>query len=84
MLRLVGFGDNAGSGFPAILKTWKDNGWVEPKLVENTVLNQVSLLLSFENQEGKIGDKKSVINIVDKSSDKVRIKFGEVRAKSVR
>lgn len=26
MLRLVGFGDNAGSGFPTILEVWKSEG----------------------------------------------------------
>lgn len=45
MLRMVGFGDNAGSGFPTILATWKKEGWIEPKLVENTSLNQVTLEL---------------------------------------
>ncbi len=45
MLRMVGFGDNAGSGFPTILATWKAEGWIEPKLVENTGLNQVTLEL---------------------------------------
>ena len=68
MLRMVGFGDNAGSGFPAILETWNDNGWVKPQLIEDTVLNQVTLLLSFENQKGEIGDKKSAIKIGDKKS----------------
>ena len=53
MLRMVGFGDNAGSGFPAILETWKSNGWVEPELIENTVLNQVTLVLSFEEPSEK-------------------------------
>lgn len=45
MLRMVGFGDNAGSGFPTILAVWKEEGWIEPKLVENTSLNQVTLEL---------------------------------------
>ena len=45
MLRMVGFGDNAGSGFPTILATWEKEGWIEPKLVENTSLNQVTLEL---------------------------------------
>lgn len=45
MLRMVGFGDNAGSGFPTILAVWKEEGWIEPKLVENTTLNQVTLEL---------------------------------------
>ena len=45
MLRMVGFGDNAGSGFPAILATWKNAGWIEPMLEEDTRLNQVTLTL---------------------------------------
>ena len=61
MLRMVGFGDNAGSGFPAILETWKNNGWKTPELVENTVLNQVTLSLSFVKATTKSSDKKSAI-----------------------
>lgn len=43
MLRMVGFGDNAGSGFPTILETWRKEGWMEPELIEDTNLNQVTL-----------------------------------------
>lgn len=50
MLRMVGFGDNAGSGFPTILATWEKEGWVEPELVENTVLNQVTLVLQMKKE----------------------------------
>ena len=50
MLRMVGFGDNAGSGFPTILATWEAEGWIEPKLVENTTLNQVSLMLQMKKE----------------------------------
>ncbi len=46
MLRMVGFGDNAGSGFPTILNTWKNEGWVEPILYEDVILNQVTLTLN--------------------------------------
>ena len=45
MLRLVGFGDNAGSGFPTILNVWKQEGWIEPELSEDTDLNQITLKL---------------------------------------
>ena len=45
MLRMVGFGDNAGSGFPTILATWEKEGWIRPELIENTHLNQVTLVL---------------------------------------
>lgn len=51
MLRMVGFGDNAGSGFPTILDTWKMEGWIEPKLVEDTNLNQVTLILKMEKDD---------------------------------
>jgi predicted HTH transcriptional regulator len=67
MLRMVGFGDNAGSGFPAILETWKNNGWKTPELVENTVLNQVTLSLSFVKATTKSSDKKSATKIGDKN-----------------
>ncbi|MDO4321860.1 MAG: ATP-binding protein [Lachnospiraceae bacterium] len=45
MFRMVGFGDNAGSGFPAILDAWRKSGWIQPQLTENTILNQVTLTL---------------------------------------
>lgn len=50
MLRMVGFGDNAGSGFPTILATWEAEGWTQPELVENTSLNQVTLILNMEKE----------------------------------
>ncbi len=51
MLRMVGFGDNAGSGFPDILKIWSDNGWEIPELMEDTILNQVTLILKYKTDE---------------------------------
>ena len=62
MLRMIGFGDNAGSGFPLILDTWKANGWKTPELDENPVLNQVTLSLEME----KTSDKKQAIKTSDK------------------
>ncbi len=50
MLRMIGFGDNAGSGFPDILKIWEDYGLDEPELFEDTVMNQVTLTLKFVNK----------------------------------
>lgn len=45
MLRMVGFGDNAGSGFPAILHAWETQGWETPILYEDTNLDQITLTL---------------------------------------
>lgn len=50
MLRMVGFGDNAGSGFPDILRTWASYGWEEPELTEDTILNQVTLVLKLSDK----------------------------------
>ena len=43
MLRMIGYGDNAGSGFPTILSVWKQQGWEEHDLEKNFELNQVTL-----------------------------------------
>jgi len=56
MLRLVGFGDNAGSGFPTILDVWKSEGWIKPELIEDTNLDQVTLVMKMEKES----DDKSV------------------------
>lgn len=59
MLRMVGFGDNAGSGFPSILATWEDEGWVQPELIEDTALNQVTLYLKMIPKHGQQSAKKT-------------------------
>lgn len=45
MLRMIGYGDNAGSGFPTILDAWRGEKWREPDLCEDTELQQVDLRL---------------------------------------
>ena len=59
MLRLVGFGDNAGSGFPTILDVWKSEGWIKPELIEDTNLDQVTLVMKMEKEsDDKSADPK--------------------------
>lgn len=72
MLRMVGFGDNAGSGFPAILATWKNAGWIEPVLEEDTGLNQVTLTLKMisKSQEVQGNPNPESIESAEKSADK--------------
>ena len=53
MMRMIGFGDNIGSGFPAILAAWKSEGWIQPELKEDTVVNQVTLSLQMVKEEDK-------------------------------
>ena len=45
MLRMIGYGDNIGSGYPTILKVWKDENWRKPTLLDRTELRQVDLMM---------------------------------------
>ena len=47
MFRMIGYGENIGSGFPSILKVWKDERWAEPELTERQDLNEVHLMLKI-------------------------------------
>ena len=71
MLRMVGFGDNAGSGFPAILATWENAGWIEPVLEEDTRLNQVTLTLKMISklQEVQENSNSEAIELAEKSAE---------------
>lgn len=45
MFRMIGYGDNIGSGFPTILNAWGEENWRKPALSENEELHQVELKL---------------------------------------
>ncbi len=45
MFRMIGLGDNIGSGFPTILKAWGDEKWRHPDLYDDQELHQVDLRL---------------------------------------
>ena len=48
MLRMIGFGENLGSGFPLILHAWDEKHWTKPKLIEQPELMQVKLVLLLD------------------------------------
>lgn len=68
-LRLVGFGDNAGSGFPTILAVWKSEGWIKPELIEDTNLDQVTLVMKMEKESDDKSAEKSAENSAENSAD---------------
>ena len=43
--RMIGLGDNIGSGFPTILSAWGEENWRKPDLSENPDLHEVNLRL---------------------------------------
>lgn len=49
MFRMIGYGENLGSGFPLILNAWNEKHWMKPELLEQTELMQVKLTLYVQN-----------------------------------
>lgn len=60
IFRLIGYGENAGSGMPTILNVCEQNNWVPAEIIEDTIINQVSLKLKmitkWQDQIEKIND----------------------------
>ena len=66
LLRLVGFGNNAESGFPTILDVWKSEGWIKPELIEDTNLDQETLVMKMRKESDdksaeKLADSKNIM-----------------------
>ena len=54
MLRMVGFGDNIGSGFRKILAAWKSIGYAHPDIHEEEDVNEVWLTLPLLKKSDSI------------------------------
>lgn len=74
MLRMIGYGENLGSGFPLILNAWKQAGWGEPELKNRLEVDEVALVLPIQRFEGtgpktgpKVGSKSAPKNRKRKS-----------------
>ena len=50
MFRMIGYGENLGSGFPLILNAWNEKHWLKPELLEQPELLQVKLTLFIQNE----------------------------------
>lgn len=56
MLRMVGFGENIGSGFPQIIAAWKETQWGEPELKNKIELDEVELVLPLAKTANVVKD----------------------------
>jgi len=54
LLRMIGFGEGLGSGFPLILNAWEKKHWVRPELIEEQDLMQVKLVLYIERDKDNV------------------------------
>ena len=50
MFRMIGYGENLGSGFPLILNAWNEKHRMKPELLEQPELMQVKLTLHIHNE----------------------------------
>lgn len=70
MFRMIGYGENLGSGFPLILNAWNEKHWMKPELLEQTELMQVKLTLYVQNNVAS-GSSNDPIN--DPINDQINL-----------
>lgn len=51
MLRMIGYGENIGSGFPMIIDAWKQAGYKEPTLDNKLDIDEVELILYLQSKQ---------------------------------
>ena len=67
MLRMIGYGENLGSGFPMIMNAWKQSRWGEPLLENRIDIDEVALILPVQTEK----------NTIQKTGEKTREKTRE-------
>lgn len=62
MLRMIGFGENVGSGFPKIIAAWKETNWGEPELKNKIEVDEVELYLPVPVVENANATANATVN----------------------
>ena len=58
MFRMIGLGDNIGSGFPTILKAWGDEKWRQPDLYDDQEHSEEQIILATAYLEEKVSNAR--------------------------
>ena len=80
MLRMIGYGENVGSGFPTIISAWKEAHWGEPELKNKFEIDEVELVLPIlvmgtnDRINDRINDK-----INDRINDRIMATYTIIR-----
>ena len=77
MLRMIGYGENIGYGFPLILSAWNEKHWIKSELIEQTELLQVKLRLTIVDNTANKSEEDNT------SEEKTRKKTREKTRKKV-
>jgi predicted HTH transcriptional regulator len=68
MLRIIGYGENLGSGFPIIMNAWKQSGWGEPVLENRIDIDEVALILTVQTEKNTIQEtREKIFNAIRKN-----------------
>ena len=76
MFRMIGLGENLGSGFPLILSAWDEKHWLKPELIEQPDLMQVKLVLTIETKNVV---KDVVVNAVEELTERQNIIYETIK-----
>ena len=63
MLRMIGFGENVGSGFPKIIAAWKETNWGEPQLLNKLDVDEVKLVLPVPSAKSSTTELSNELSI---------------------
>ena len=68
MLRMIGFGDNIGSGFMKIIKAWNTLGFDSPEIHEEQEVNEVWLTLPLVSRGKSVEDTEKGMKDTEKGT----------------
>ena len=80
MLRIVGYGENLGSGFLTIISAWKDAKWGDPDLKNKIEVDEVELVLPIPNKGNRDADDKVNDTLNDTLNDSVMTTYTIIRS----
>ena len=80
MLRMIGFGENLGSGFPKILDAWKDAKWKAPLLEDRQTTEEVRLTLPIPFYEASGNNENDIEDVIEKLTERQRIIYETLKS----
>lgn len=83
MLRMIGFGENLGSGFPKIIDAWKEAHWNAPTLEDKLTTEEVRLTLPvpFKEHTNVTDNAENVTdNVLDRLTERQKVIYNILKS----
>ena len=81
MLRMIGFGENVGSGFPKIIAAWKETNWGEPQLMNKLDVDEVELVLPVPSPNSAVKTVNETANETVNETVNATVKLSKTQKK---